>query len=144
MVWVSCDSSQDSRTCDVSPMLCSSRDGQTSREGALGREAQPLQQVGEGEARLRGDRPDRGRGRAGRGRGPRWLSLMLVLNLICCISASAAAAPCSSHTACTNVVDLAVLWNCSGRRHSKHRSVKHSDSHHIQSILLCCTTTLHP
>ena len=37
----------------------------------MGREVLPLQQVGEGDARFRGDRPDRGRGRAARGRGPR-------------------------------------------------------------------------
>ncbi len=42
------------------------------REAPPGREGQPFQQVPEGEARFRGDRPDRGRGRNARGRGARY------------------------------------------------------------------------
>ena len=47
-------------------MVCGCRDALAGREG------QPFQQVPEGEARFRGDRPDRGRGRNARGRGTRY------------------------------------------------------------------------
>ncbi len=60
------------------------------REAPAGREGQPFQQVPEGEARFRGDRPERGRGRNARGRGTRYSAFdapcdNVNANMLCCI-----------------------------------------------------------